>query len=550
MIAETAIKRNERLLLFAIILVAVIVRTLIALIPHVLQGDEGAYLWLGKTLVTGGGYQFFGRPELHYTPFYPLVSGAIWLLVRDLVVASKICFVVFGSLTVWPIYLLARRLYGRPTAWIAGALVAVAPAITSYVYFYGSMTEPLYFLLSFWGIYLAMVALEEDKWWQYATVGVLFSLSYLTRPEGWLFPVITAGYVIIVRLIQRRAWQWHTLAKVGLLLGMFLVVALPYLAFLRNHLGVWTLTGKTWMAYAQQRMLMEGDLIEFDRLSWGLDSTGAEVMYHSLDKFSGHGMLDEIKSNPRRFALDVLHNVRQMDSIFLSKRVLPFFLFPVMGLGIFGTRWSGRRARGELYLFLIATVPAVVFLVFSTHLRFYLGTVVILLIWVSQGIVELGKWIGETLNGASTPAGPGGKARQWEKGVVLALAITMIGYYAVIQPPAVVDGLAYQRFDYKSLGEWLRDNSPANTTVMSRGAIVAIHADRNWAPFPHAEYDEVIRYARGHDVDLIVVNGDEFEVMRPQLAFLGDPAQAPAELELVNVYESDNDTTVMYKLVD
>jgi 4-amino-4-deoxy-L-arabinose transferase-like glycosyltransferase len=550
MIAGPAGRRQEGLFLAATILLALAVRLLITQISHVLQGDEGAYLWLGKTLVTGGGYQFFGRPELHYTPLYPLVSGVIWLLVRDLVVATKICFVVFGGLTVWPIYLIARRLYGPTTALIAGALVAVEPAITSYVYFYGSMTEPLYFFLSFWGIYLALVALDEDRWWQYAAVGALFSLSYLTRPEGWLFPVITAGYVVLARGIQRRRWTWRALGQAGLVLGAFLVVALPYLLFLRSHLGYWSLTGKTWMAYAQQRALMEGDMVEFDRLSWGLDSTGLEVMYHSPEKFTHHGLLDEIEANPREFVLDVLRNMRQMDSIFLSKRVLPFFLFPIMGLGLFGARWSGRRARGELYLFLLATAPAVTFLIFTTHLRFYLGTVIILLLWIRQGFVEFGKWLGETIRGMSIPsAGLDRNVLRWGTGAAAALGLGLVGYYLLIQP-AVTDGLAYQRFDYKSMGEWLRENSPADTTVMSRGAIVAIHANRNWAPFPHAEYDEVIRYARANSVDLIVVNGDEFEVMRPQLAFLADPARVPPELDLVSVYESDGHTTVMYKLVE
>lgn len=549
--ADTRPIRYEWVILGGILLLAVIVRGVMARVDHVLQGDEGAYLWLGKTLVTGGGYQFFGKPELHYTPFYPLVSGLVWLLVRELEVASKVCFVVFGSLTVWPVYLLGRRMYGRPTAWITAALVAVAPAVTSYVYFYGSMTEPLYFFLLFWGIYLAVVAMEKNRWWNYALVGLLFGLSYLTRPEGWMFPVITAVYVVVARWMQHRKWQWTSVGHAALMVVAFLIVAAPYLVFLRSHLGYWTLTGKTWMAHAQQRALMDGDLIEFDRLSWGLDSTGLEVMYHSPEKFTQHGLLDEIIADSDRFARHVLRNVRQMDSIFLSKRVLPFFLFPIIGLGLFGTRWSGRRLRGEAYLLSMAILPSLAFLIFTTHLRFYLGSVLILLIWAGQGIVELGKWLADTLRDAfSRLPDLDRRVRRWEAGIVLALTLLLVSYYALIQPAAVADGLGHQRYDYKSLGEWLGKNSPVDTTIMSRGAIVAIHADRNWVPFPHAAYDEVIRYARAHNVEHIVVNGEEFAVMRPELAFLADPALAPAELELVSVYGKNGDATVIYRLVD
>ena len=38
--------------------------------------------------------------------------------------------------------------------------------------------------------------------------------------------------------------------------------------------------------------------------------------------------------------------------------------------------------------------------------------------------------------------------------------------------------------------------------------------------------------------------------MRPELAFLADPALAPAELELVSVYGKNGDATVIYRLVD
>ena len=543
--------RTERLILAAIILLAFEVRFAIARLDHVLQGDEGAYLWLGKTLVTGGGYQFFGMPELHYTPFYPLVSGLFWLVARDLELASKICFVLFGGLTALPVYLIGRRLYGRPIGLIVAALVAVAPALTSYVYFYGSMTEPLYFFLSFSGLYVAIVALEDDRWPAYAGAGALFGLSYLTRPEGWIYPVVTAVYVVLGWLLGRRRWEWRPLAHAFLMVATFLIVALPYLAYLHGHLGQWTLTGKTWVAYAQQRALMDGDMIAFDKVSWALDSTGQEVMYHSTDKFTRHSLLGEIMADPRGFASGVFYNVRQMDGIFLSKRVLPFFLLPLIGLGLFGSRWSARRLRGELYLALMAVVPTVAFLVFTTHLRFYLGTIIILLIWVSHGIVELGKWVGDTAKGLSEDGtGLSVNPMQWEAGTILACVLVVVVYYLAIQPAAVTDGLAYQRFHYKRLGEWLGGNSPMDATVMSRGAIVAIHANRRWVPFPHASYGEVMAYARDHDVDYMVVNAHEFEMMRPQLLFLADPEQAPSELDAVSVHEGDYGITVVYRLTD
>lgn len=534
---------KEHIALAGLLLLALVVRVAIARLEHVLQGDEGAYLWLGRTLMSGGGYQFFGKPELHYTPGYPIVSGLVWLVVRDLELASKICFVLFGMLTVIPVYLLCRRLYGRPSALVAAGLVAVSPALTSYTIFYGSMTEPLYFCVLLWAVYASITAMEEGRWPAFALAGALFGLAYLTRPEGWLWLAVTVVYLAAVFIARRRpAARW--LAGVAVLLAGFLVVAFPYLLYLRQHLGYWTLTGKSWMAYVQQITLAEGRYVEFDRMSWALDSSGREVMYHSLEKFTRHSLLGEFLSDPRAFIRHTLQDVRELDSIFLSKRVLPFFLLPFIGLGLFRTGWDRRRLRQELYLIALVLVTSAALAVFTNQLRFYLGTLIMLLMWAGHGLVEFSRWAGETLTQWMRAEAAG----RWARGVLVVGTVSICAYYLAVQPAAVRDGLAYQRFYYKEVGEWLKANSAPDARVMSRGAIVAIHADRFWVPFPHASYEEVLRFARENRVDYLVVNQHEFEVMRPQLAFLGDPSQAPPELEPLLIHHSEQGLTIVYRL--
>lgn len=542
--------RSDRLILAVILFIALVVRLWVASQPHVLQGDEGAYVWLGKSLVTGGGFQFFGRPELHYTPGYPIVAGLAWLVVRDLELASKICFVLFGVLLVIPVYLLSRRLYGENTARLAAGLVAVAPPLSSYIFFYGSMTEPLYFFLVFAGIYASEVAMEEGTLWRYAAAGALFGMAYLTRPEGWIFPVLTACYAVLAGLIRHRRLPTRHLAGAGLLLAAFVLVALPYLLYMHGQLGRWALTGKSWMAYIQQKTWMERDLIAFDKMSWGLDSTGQEVMYHSAERFTHHSLLDEIRRDPQGFFASVFSHIREIDSVFLSKRVLPFFLLPFIGLGLFRSPWKSRRLQHELYLWLTAGATTLALLVFTTQLRFYLGIWVILLLWVAHGVVEFGGWVGDTMAGwkGTVSDKAAAHARRWQGIVTAGLGVLFCAYFLVVQPAAVKDGLASQRLYYEEVGEWLGDVTPPGTRIMSRGAIVAIHAEREWVPFPHAEWDEVLRFARQNDVDYIVVNEHEFEVMRPHLAFLGDPAQAPPALEPVFILKDNQGRTVVYRL--
>lgn len=549
MTTKTKHAHYERFILVMLMLLAFGVRLAIARMDHVLQRDEGAYLWLGKTLVTGGGYQFFGKPELHYTPFYPLVSGLVWLLVRDLEIASKVCFVLFGALTLVPVYLLARRMYGWQSGCVAAALVAVAPALTSHVYFWGSMTEPLYFFLVFSGIYLSVLALEGNRWWTYPAAGALFSLAYLTRPEALAYIALTAGYALLVRLTCSKGQAWRPICETFLMALAFIVLALPYLVFLYNHLGRWSLSGKTWIAFVGHRALVEGDLVAFDRLVWGLDSTGLEVLYHSMDKFK-YSLLDEIVHEPAQFVRDVLRNLRQMDGVLLSKRVLPFFLLPLLGLGLFRSQWSLQRRREEIYLVLMAVLPAIAMTVFTTELRFYLGSLILLLLWIGHGVVEFGIWVAETASVGIKEWRLAERVNMgWQAGTVIACTLALVAYFVAVQPAVVRDGLADKRFHYKAVGQWLAEHSRPDEIVMSRGAITAIYADRQWVPFPYANYDEMLAYARAHGVNYVVVHKQEFELMRPHLAFLADPTQLPSELQFLYRHEGQQGTTVVLRLV-
>ncbi|MGQ9667364.1 MAG: glycosyltransferase family 39 protein, partial [Anaerolineae bacterium] len=131
----------------AITLGALILRAVLASPARVVWGDEPFYLWDGCNLATGRGYTFFnGRPDVYLTPLYPLVIAGLYLILHNLELASRLCYMVFGAALVLPIYGLAKEMYGRRPAVIAAVLLAVYPALTSAELYWGTMTEPLYFL--------------------------------------------------------------------------------------------------------------------------------------------------------------------------------------------------------------------------------------------------------------------------------------------------------------------------------------------------------------------------------------------------------------------
>jgi len=199
----------------------------------------------------------------------------------------------------------------------------------------------------------------------------------------------------------------------------------------------------------------------------------------------------------------------------------------------------------------MAILPAIAMTIFTTELRFYLGSLIILLIWIGHGVVELGIWVAET---ASAGTKEGKRARiagpRWQAGTMAACTLALVAYFIAVQPAVIRDGLADKRLHYKAVGKWLGEYSQPDEIVMSRGAIAAIYANRHWVPFPYANYDEMIAYARAHGVDYIVIHKEEFEVMRPQLAFLANLDQIPSELQFLHRYQGQQGTTVVLRLVE
>ena len=175
-------------MLTGVVVAAMLLRLgLVLALPRVIWGDEMAYLLLGRNLLNGQGFMAFnGSPELVYTPGYPFVVGIIARLVGDLEWASNLAYVLCGGLLLFPVFVVARRLYGTPTAWLGVLLVAVCPALSVRVLYWGSMTEPLYTCLVYGGLATLLVGLEDQRWVLLPTACLLFGLAYLyaRRPSG------------------------------------------------------------------------------------------------------------------------------------------------------------------------------------------------------------------------------------------------------------------------------------------------------------------------------------------------------------------------------
>jgi 4-amino-4-deoxy-L-arabinose transferase-like glycosyltransferase len=527
----------------ALVALALAVRLALAfLAPRVIRWDEPDYLTLARNLVTGAGFQVAGMPELHYTPLFPLAAGVAYLVLGNLQWASNTVYIVAGALLVVPVYALARGLFGGRSARVSGVLIAFAPALAAWPLYWGTMTEPLYLLLVFSGIYFTWRAAVSGGVWRFAAAGLFFGAGYLTRPEGVMYLAL-AGVVLLAAVIWRRTRAARAL---GLLAAFVVAAALalvPYQVYLHARTGQWMLSGKLGVTYDIGRAVLASDAEEYDRVTASLDSTGKRILWYSPERFE-RDVTTEIVSDPAGDIRRIGANLGALNTAWFDPSVFPQWLLVPVGLAFLAAPWTRKTAAREVF-WAIWLLPLAAFLPFHVETRFFAPAVPITLVWVARGLVGLGDWLRGTVREAAR-----GRMAGCVAAALVAIPTLVVGaFFSVEVYRVVVAGERATDFTHRDAGAWLAANTEPDAKVLSRDLAVALYAGRDWAPSPHAQYAEFIAYARAVGADYVVVDTREVTVLRPWLAALGDPATAPAELQPAATFPGPKGQTLVYRLL-
>ncbi len=544
---EARFRLSEPLAVTLLAIWAAVVRVAALALPQrIVWGDEPFYLWLGRNWLTGHGYSFTGYSDVHHTPMYPLLSGIFYLLTRNLELASDICYVLFGALLVVPVYLLAREMYRSEVGYASAALLAIYPAIATAPAFWGTLTEPPYYFFVYSGLLMALLAMRRGRAVFYLLAGLFLGAAYLTRPEAIAYVAAAGGVVALVKLLERKLLERATVIGLALLAIGFLLFFLPYAYYVYRETGAWMVSEKAGVTFVTCLGLSEGDTRAFDEATWALDTTGREVFFFSRESYDV-SMIDVIREYPAEFVQLLIRNTRRFVGSLLSTRLFPLYLLPLMGLTFFKAAWDKARAKGELLL-LASLTPVAVFLLFFIQDRYIATLLPTVVIWLGLGAYELGVWLHGTVENLLTDRLP--KSVRLRKSLVAIPTIILVLFFVALQPRTIqlYTNIGSFRPEHKTIGLWLKDNIPPGSVVMSRYPAIAFYADAQWEPTPNAEYEQVRVYAQAQHVDYFVLDEGETIELRPQLAFLLDQNNLPADLDLVHVQESAGGRLAVFRL--
>ncbi len=260
--------RSSSRILILIILIALPLRIYwMATQTPVMNMEGSEYVRMAENLAGGQGLVGnFPGPETMYSPLFAVMTAGLDLLVRNPELAAHLISLALGVALVVPVYLIGQMMYGKRVAGIAALIVAIHPfliKLSASIY-----NEDVYLFLLMLGIYWGLRCLESGRIRDCVFLSLCFGLAYLARPEALAYSFFFALAVWLIACFTGRA-GWRPAAGSGVIVGVSLLIALPYAWFLYAHTGHVRLEGKWDINYTMANRIESG--MEEYQAAYGLD---------------------------------------------------------------------------------------------------------------------------------------------------------------------------------------------------------------------------------------------------------------------------------------
>lgn len=211
--------------------------------PPGLAHDEVANWLIDRQILDDGRLTpYFSEAYGHEAGFHYLQAAAVGL-VGDHALALRLPAIWLGILVVAVHYALARRLFGRRTALLSAALLAVLfwPVFYSRLAL-RAISLPfvaglaLYAWCRAWPLAAGPLVPPRRATLWFALAGLLGGLTLYTYMAARAVPIFFAVFVLYLALTRRAAWRrnWRGVALFALL---FVLTALPLLLYLQGNPG-------------------------------------------------------------------------------------------------------------------------------------------------------------------------------------------------------------------------------------------------------------------------------------------------------------------------
>jgi 4-amino-4-deoxy-L-arabinose transferase-like glycosyltransferase len=212
---------NERTVVALIVLAALGLRVVRALLTAVVNTDAAVYLYQAKALYYGM-WSAVNACSIKYVTAHPIVTACFYFFTRDWILSMRAVSILFGTLTLIPVYYLARLFFPFRTSCIVTLLYAVMHVFVSVSVDVGR--DPAYWFFSACGLYFFAAGMKREWIWYFPLAAIAFTLATWNRIEAVLYLAVTALYLLFKKTDGKGRKLLFYLAPVLLGIGVVLIV--------------------------------------------------------------------------------------------------------------------------------------------------------------------------------------------------------------------------------------------------------------------------------------------------------------------------------------
>ena len=550
--------------IWLLLIISLSVRIYLSFFTYVIKNDSVAFMQNAKFFASGDFSSGLGHD---YHPLYSLIMAALYKVVPNMELSGTITSVLFGTLTVIVFYLIGKSVFDRKISFVSAIILAFHPYAVRFSADIISDSTYFFFFISALG--LGYFAITNRKLLLFALTGICSALAYLTRPEGIGIIIIVAFWCALKDCVKIKVLWKEKLVSILILVVSFLVFSMPYLVFIKQDTGSWSLTkkkkvsnlaglGKVLATLKSDRSVKkESDkekevsgLVESEKVlvtprndrsaeegnNEKKDVSDLAVPGKVLDTLKSDRLVKDGSDKKKSYWRDIIKQMTARKSNFkihmngilhvIKKYVSTFhpFLFIFLIIGVINwTRIDRKRFFGIYVTSTILFYLIILYRLNLTHLghgdniyqypsrRHLMPLVIPGVFFVGLGVYAAGAWIHEKFHNCHFIVG----FKELLKSTWIVQLIVLIIVVSVLLPKT----LKPQRFDkhgIKVVGQWIRTNFHKSSFAILSSSLRNTYYSGG-KHFQAENINGALDYARAKNVDYILITYKEYIVLEEEI---------------------------------
>ena len=232
--------------LWIILITALVIRLYAGMTTYVISNDSVQYIEQARNFVEGRfdkiDYSAILGYESSYHPLYPFLISVLFTCTNNYEISAIAVSIIMGVSLVAAIYVIGKRIFDSRIAFFCAILLSFHPytsRLSAEI-----LSDSTYFLFFTLAIGLGYLAVNNYKTLCFVGAGLSSGFAYLTRPEGIGVLAIVGFFTMFWNLSGLKVSLSRRLCCLGVMLLAFSFLASPYIIYMKNQTGYWTLTKK------------------------------------------------------------------------------------------------------------------------------------------------------------------------------------------------------------------------------------------------------------------------------------------------------------------